>query len=78
MDEGYRIMKVKVGGAPLAEDLKRLDAAIQVLGSAQNLAVDANGAWQRPAALEYAKALQAYHFKMVRRANRSLRFLIIK
>ena len=57
LDEGYTIMKVKVGGAPLSEDLARLDAAIDIIGSASNLAVDANAAWNRDGALLYAKAL---------------------
>ena len=77
MDEGYRIMKVKVGGAPLAEDLKRLDAAIQVVGSAQNLAVDANAAWQRPAALEYAKALQPYQLRWLEEPTDPLDFSLL-
>ena len=74
MDEGYQTMKVKVGGAPLAEDLKRLDAAIDIVGSAQNLAVDANAAWQRPAALEYAKALRPYHLKWLEEPTDPLDF----
>jgi L-alanine-DL-glutamate epimerase-like enolase superfamily enzyme len=59
-DEGYTVMKVKVGGAPLTEDLKRLDAAIEVMGSANQIAVDANAAWNRESALQYAKALAPY------------------
>ena len=77
MDEGYRIMKVKVGGAPIAEDLKRLEAAIQVVGSAQNLAVDANAAWQRPAALEYAKALQPYQLRWLEEPTDPLDFALL-
>ncbi len=60
MNEGYQVMKIKVGGAPIKDDLARIDAAIQIVGSAQSLAVDANAAWQRPVALEYAKALRPY------------------
>ncbi len=59
-DEGYTVMKVKVGGAPLTEDLKRLDAAIEIMGSANQIAVDANAAWNRESALQYAKALAPY------------------
>ena len=59
-DEGYTVMKVKVGGAPLTEDLKRLDAAIEVMGSVNQIAVDANAAWNRESALQYAKALAPY------------------
>ena len=77
MDEGYRIMKVKVGGAPIAEDLKRLDAAIQIVGSPQNLAVDANAAWQRPAAIEYAKALQPYQLRWLEEPTDPLDFSLL-
>jgi L-alanine-DL-glutamate epimerase-like enolase superfamily enzyme len=59
-DQGYDVMKIKVGGAPLTEDLKRLDAAIEVMGSANQIAVDANAAWNRESALQYAKALAPY------------------
>ena len=77
MDEGYRIMKVKVGGAPIAEDLKLLDASIQIVGSAQNLAVDANAAWQRPSALEYAKALQPYQLRWLEEPTDPLDFSLL-
>jgi len=77
MDEGYRIMKVKVGGAPIAEDLKRLDAAIKIVGSANNLAVDANAAWQRPTALEYAKALQPYQLRWLEEPTDPLDFSLL-
>jgi L-alanine-DL-glutamate epimerase-like enolase superfamily enzyme len=70
-------MKVKVGGAPIAEDLKRLDAAIQIVGSPQNLAVDANAAWQRPAAIEYAKALQPYQLRWLEEPTDPLDFSLL-
>lgn len=42
LDMGYTLIKVKVGGAPLAEDLARLEAVITLLGDPARLAVDAN------------------------------------
>ncbi len=42
LDMGYTLIKVKVGGAPLAEDLERLEAVIGLLGDPSMLAVDAN------------------------------------
>ena len=45
LDLGYRTVKMKIGGAPLAEDLRRIEAVVEVLdGDARRLAVDANGA----------------------------------
>jgi L-alanine-DL-glutamate epimerase-like enolase superfamily enzyme len=76
-DEGYTVMKVKVGGAPLDEDLKRLDAAIEVMGSAQSIAVDANAAWQRESALTYAKALAPYGLRWLEEPTDPLDFALL-
>jgi L-alanine-DL-glutamate epimerase-like enolase superfamily enzyme len=54
---GYTVCKMKIGGASLAEDLKRIDAALEVVGEPKNLAVDANGRFDLDTAIEYAKAL---------------------
>jgi len=60
LGEGYRVMKIKVGGAPIPEDVKRVEAALEVVGSSDRLAVDANAAFDRDRALAYAKALAPY------------------
>ena len=57
LDQGYTTMKVKVGGAPLAEDMARLEAAIALMGGGGHLAVDANAGFDRERALAYAEAL---------------------
>ena len=57
LDAGYRMVKIKVGGLPLAEDLKRVEAALAVVGSPDRLAVDANARFGRDDALAYAAAL---------------------
>jgi D(-)-tartrate dehydratase len=57
LDQGYTTMKIKVGGAPLAEDLARIEAALQVLGSAQRLAVDANAGFTPERSRLYAREL---------------------
>ena len=54
---GYNAVKIKIGGAPLAEDMKRIEAAIGVVGRADRLAVDANGRFDLKTALAYAEAL---------------------
>jgi L-alanine-DL-glutamate epimerase-like enolase superfamily enzyme len=63
MDQGYTTMKVKVGGAPLREDLARLEASIAVIGGPNHLAVDANAGFDRERALAYAKALAPYRLR---------------
>lgn len=57
---GYATVKMKIGGAPLAEDLKRIEAVLEVVGEGQNLAVDANGRFDLPTAIAYAEALAPY------------------
>lgn len=54
---GYNAVKIKIGGASLAEDMKRIEAAIGVVGRADRLAVDANGRFDLKTALAYAEAL---------------------
>jgi L-alanine-DL-glutamate epimerase-like enolase superfamily enzyme len=59
LDAGYTMVKMKVGGAPLAEDCRRIEAVMAVLGDAK-LAVDANGKFDRAESLAYAKALAPF------------------
>ena len=44
-DSGYGLVKMKVGGRALAEDLERVAAVRDVLGAGVELAVDANQQW---------------------------------
>src|SRR5438552_2385919 len=60
LDRGYSVVKKKIGGASLAEDLKRIETVLRLLGPGQKLAVDANGRFDLPTAVEYAKALSRY------------------
>ncbi len=60
LDLGYTVVKMKIGGEPLADDLKRIDAVIEVVGSPDKVAVDANGRFDVATAVEYAKALEPY------------------
>jgi L-alanine-DL-glutamate epimerase-like enolase superfamily enzyme len=57
-DMGYVDFKLKIGGAPLPEDLKRIEAVIGVAGSGAHVAVDANGRFDQATAIAYAKALE--------------------
>ncbi len=57
LDQGYRQVKIKIGGEPLEDDLQRIEAALEVVGRGDALAVDANGRFDLPTALRYAEAL---------------------
>ncbi|SHL05811.1 L-alanine-DL-glutamate epimerase [Pseudonocardia thermophila] len=59
-DLGYREFKIKIGGADLAADLRRIEAAIEVAGDAGAVAVDANGRFDRAAAVQVAEELRPY------------------
>ena len=60
---GYTMVKMKVGGLPVAEDCRRIAAVLDVLGHENRLAVDANGKFDRAAALAYADALRPFGLK---------------
>ncbi|MBM3507638.1 MAG: mandelate racemase [Alphaproteobacteria bacterium] len=77
-DRGYRVVKMKIGGASrvapgarlrrderakqesLAEDLRRVEAVLAVVGDGKCLCVDANGRFDLDTATAYAKALQPF------------------
>lgn len=60
VDAGYRMVKMKVGGLPLDEDCRRIEAVLAVLPAGVSLAVDANARFDRPEALAYARALARF------------------
>ena len=60
LDRGYTVVKMKIGGAPLADDLRRIEAVLGMLPAGCKLAVDANGRFDLGTAVDYAKALSAY------------------
>ena len=61
LDSGYRVVKMKIGGADLPEDLARIEAVLAVLdGDGSRLAVDVNGRFDLSAALAYGKAIEPY------------------
>jgi D(-)-tartrate dehydratase len=60
LDAGYTMVKMKVGGLPLADDVHRVAAVKETLGNRAALAVDANAKFQREEALAYARALSDF------------------
>ncbi|MGW4845403.1 mandelate racemase/muconate lactonizing enzyme family protein [Nocardia brasiliensis] len=61
LDQGYDVVKMKIGGASLADDVKRVEAVLEVLdGDGSRLAVDANGRFDLDTALAYGRALAPY------------------
>ncbi|TXL78125.1 mandelate racemase [Vineibacter terrae] len=63
LDLGYRHVKMKIGGVALADDLRRIEAVLALVGEGERLAVDVNGRFDLPAALEWGRALGPYGLK---------------
>jgi len=61
--QGYQAYKMKIGGAPLATDLKRIEAALSVAGDGSRLSVDVNGRYDLPTALACARAIEPYRLR---------------
>ncbi len=60
VDLGYTTVKMKIGGASLAEDRRRIEAVLGVLPPGAALAVDANGRFDLERALAYGEMLSEY------------------
>ncbi|MDP1538127.1 MAG: enolase C-terminal domain-like protein [Burkholderiales bacterium] len=75
--QGYRTMKIKVGGASIAEDVSRVEAALRVVGAGEHLAVDANAGFDRDRALAYAKALAPYKLRWFEEPTDPLDFALL-
>ena len=60
LDRGYTVVKMKIGGASIDEDRKRIEAVLTEIGSQAQLAVDANGRFDLETAIAYAKMLRQY------------------
>jgi D(-)-tartrate dehydratase len=63
LDAGYTMVKMKVGGLPLADDVRRVAAVQEALGNRAALAVDANAKFAREEALAYARALSEFELR---------------
>ena len=73
LDAGYTMVKMKVGGAPLDEDMRRIEAVKSILPPHAELAVDANSKFDRAEALALRQGDGAVPAALVRGAVRSAR-----
>src|SRR3954470_19555124 len=60
LERGYTVVKMKIGGAPIDEDRRRIEAVLAEIGSRAQLAVDANGRFDLETAIAYARMLRGY------------------
>lgn len=73
---GYSTVKMKVGGAPLAEDLRRIEAVLEVVGDGSRLCVDANGRFDLEAALAFGEAVAPYGLRWYEEAGDPLDYAL--
>jgi L-alanine-DL-glutamate epimerase-like enolase superfamily enzyme len=60
LDRGYTVVKMKIGGQPIEDDRRRIEAVLEEISNQAQLAVDANGRFDLETAIAYAKMLRAY------------------
>jgi len=60
VNRGYTVVKMKIGGASLDDDRRRIEAVLAEIGAEAQLAVDANGRLDLATGLAYAKMLRDY------------------
>ena len=69
LDLGYSVLKMKIGGVELSQDLRRIDAVLKLVKTPDQLAVDANGRFDLSTALAYAAALEPYNLRWFEEAS---------
>lgn len=57
LDLGYTTVKMKIGGADLHEDMRRIEVVLKVVGKGEALCADVNGRFDLDTALAYADAI---------------------
>ncbi|MFL5424400.1 MAG: mandelate racemase/muconate lactonizing enzyme family protein [Myxococcales bacterium] len=76
VDRGYGVVKMKIGGAPLEEDVRRIESVLQVVGQGSRLAVDANGKFDLQTALAYGRALAPFGLRWYEEAGDPLDYAL--
>ena len=60
VDRGFTVVKKKIGGASLKEDLRRIEGVLTEIDGEAQLAVDANGRFDLATAIAYARELRQF------------------
>jgi len=63
LDRGFTLIKIKIGGAPVDEDVRRVEACLDVVGDPARLAVDANGGIPAHLTGDFARALKPFKLR---------------
>lgn len=76
LDRGYETVKMKVGGAPLAEDIARIEAVLEIVGDGSHLCVDANGRFDLETAIAFGEAIAPYGLRWYEEAGDPLDYAL--
>jgi D(-)-tartrate dehydratase len=77
LELGYETVKIKIGGLDLAQDLKRIEAALAMVGNEGcRLCVDVNGRFDLRTALDYGRAIQDFQLRWYEEPLDPLDFLL--
>lgn len=60
---GFRSVKIKIGSTALADDVRRIETVLAVVGNGELLAVDAMNSYTPKLAIEAAHAIQPYQLR---------------
>jgi L-alanine-DL-glutamate epimerase-like enolase superfamily enzyme len=60
VERGYTVVKMKIGGEPIDQDRRRIEAVLAEIDGNARLAVDANGRFDLETAIIYGKMLREY------------------
>ena len=60
VSEGFRAVKMKVGGADFRTDVERVQAVRQALGPGIDILIDANNKWKAYEAIRFGRAVEQY------------------
>jgi len=63
LDMGFIQTKMKVGGATLEEDLRRIESVLDVVGDGSRLSVDVNARFDTATAIRFAEAIEPYNLR---------------
>lgn len=73
-EQGFGAFKIKIGGVPLAQDMERVEVALEIARDGRNLAVDANGRFDLDTTLAYAERLEPLGLRWYEEAGDPLDF----
>ncbi|GHC34003.1 mandelate racemase/muconate lactonizing enzyme family protein [Aidingimonas halophila] len=76
LDMGYTATKMKIGGVPLEDDLRRIEAALDIVGDPACLAVDANGRFDLQTTLAFAQGMAPYGLRWFEEAGDPLDYAL--